>query len=77
MDEATASIDHATDEKIQAVIKELECTVITIAHRLQTILEYDRVVVLDKGETIEVGAVGELREREGGVFRRMLDGEDA
>lgn len=76
MDEATASIDHATDTKLQTVIKDLSCTVITIAHRLQTVLDYDRIVVLDKGEIIEVGTVQELREREGGVFRGMLDGKD-
>ena len=76
MDEATASIDHATDAKVQAVIKELSCTVITIAHRLQTTLDYDRVVVLEKGEIVEMGAVSELKDREGGLFRGLLEGKD-
>ena len=75
MDEATASIDHATDAKVQRVIKDLSCTVIMIAHRLETILDYDRIVVLDKGEIIEVGKVTELKEREGGVLRAMLNGK--
>ena len=75
MDEATASIDHATDTKLQVVIKDLSCTVITIAHRLQTILDYDRIVVLDRGEIVEVGTVAELMDRERGVFRGMLNGK--
>ncbi|KAL9054752.1 MAG: hypothetical protein Q9162_003950 [Coniocarpon cinnabarinum] len=56
MDEATASIDYATDSKIQETIRELkEKTIITIAHRLKTIVDYDRVVVLDRGQVVEVG----------------------
>lgn len=76
MDEATASIDHATDSKIQTVIKDLTYTVITIAHRLQTVLDYDRIVVLNGGGIVEVGTVAELRGRKGGVFRGMLKGKD-
>ena len=72
MDEATASIDQATDTKLQAVIKDLSCTVITIAHRLQTVLDYDRIVVLDRGEIVEVGTAAELMDREKGVFKGML-----
>ena len=75
MDKATASIDHATDTKLQRVIKNLSCTVITIAHRLQTILDYDRIVILDRGEIVEVGTAAELTERERGMFRGMLDGK--
>ncbi|KAJ4288261.1 Transporter of the ATP-binding cassette (ABC) [Collariella sp. IMI 366227] len=48
MDEATASIDYATDSAIQETIRELTSTIITIAHRLQTIVDYDKVLVLDK-----------------------------
>ncbi|KAF2008841.1 P-loop containing nucleoside triphosphate hydrolase protein [Aaosphaeria arxii CBS 175.79] len=55
MDEATASIDYATDAKIQETIREIKNTTITIAHRLQTIIDYDKVLVLDKGEVIEFG----------------------
>lgn len=55
MDEATASIDYATDAKIQETIREIKNTTITIAHRLQTIIDYDKVLVLDKGEVVEFG----------------------
>ena len=74
MDEATASIDYATDAKIQRTLRELEgSTIITIAHRLQTIADYDKVLVLDKGEIIEYDAPWELIAREGGNFRGMCE----
>lgn len=60
MDEATASIDYNTDSKIQETIRELASTIITIAHRLQTIVDYDKVLVLDKGEVVEFGHPHEL-----------------
>ena len=71
MDEATASIDDATEAFIQEVIRGLKCTTITIAHRLQTIVGYyDRVLVLDKGRVVEYGLPSELLEK-GGVFSAM------
>lgn len=73
MDEATASIDYATDAKIQETIREIKNTTITIAHRLQTIIDYDKVLVLDKGEVVEYGAPWDLVETDGGVFRGMCD----
>ncbi|KAK6197526.1 P-loop containing nucleoside triphosphate hydrolase protein, partial [Scheffersomyces amazonensis] len=52
LDEATSSVDYETDSKIQtSIIKEFErCTILCIAHRLKTIINYDRILVLDKGE---------------------------
>ena len=74
MDEATASIDYATDSAIQETIRELTSTIITIAHRLQTIVDYDKVLVLDKGEIVEYGHPWELmRKGSAGVFRSMCE----
>jgi ABC-type multidrug transport system fused ATPase/permease subunit len=75
MDEATASIDYTTDSKIQETIRELKSTIITIAHRLQTIVDYDKVLVLDKGEVVEYGHPHELLKKEGkeAVFRGMCE----
>ncbi|KAL7781916.1 P-loop containing nucleoside triphosphate hydrolase protein [Trichoderma afarasin] len=76
LDEATASIDHATDALIQAGLRSSIAdgiTVLTIAHRLLTIADYDRVVVLDSGRIVEQGSVAELFQKRGdGAFFRQL-----
>ncbi|AEO63008.1 uncharacterized protein THITE_2107855 [Thermothielavioides terrestris NRRL 8126] len=73
MDEATASIDYATDAAIQETIRELTSTIITIAHRLQTIVDYDKVLVLDHGRVVEYGHPWELLRKQGGSFRGMCE----
>ena len=55
MDEATASIDYDTDVRIQETIRDLKVTTVTIAHRLQTITDHDKVLVLDEGKVSEFG----------------------
>lgn len=73
LDEATAAIDLETDEVIQKVIRNQfkECTVLTIAHRLNTILDYDQILVLDKGEIIEFDTPKKLLENEMSTFYGM------
>jgi ABC-type multidrug transport system fused ATPase/permease subunit len=73
MDEATASIDYATDAKIQETIRLIKNTTITIAHRLQTIIDYDKVLVLDKGQVVEYGDPYDLITKDGGSFRSMCE----
>ena len=74
MDEATASIDYATDTRIQSTLRELKGhTLITIAHRLQTIIDYDKILVLDKGEVTEYGDPWQLIQKEDGMFRSMCE----
>ncbi|KAJ6595567.1 multidrug resistance-associated ABC transporter [Mycena vulgaris] len=62
MDEATASVDYATDELIGKTIREefAESTILTIAHRLRTVIDYDRVMVLDQGRIAEFDRPGVL-----------------
>ena len=78
-DEATASIDLRTDQLVQELIKtELrDTTVLTIAHRLNTIIEYDKIVVLKKGKKVEEGSPYELL-RSPGYFYEFVEegGED-
>lgn len=75
MDEATANIDEKTDQAVQGLIKSefADTTVITIAHRLNTIIQYDKILVLNQGEKEEFGAPRELLEKEGGYFRAMVE----
>ncbi|KAL4802401.1 hypothetical protein BDV18DRAFT_147428 [Aspergillus unguis] len=74
MDEATASIDYTTDARIQETLRELrDNTIITIAHRLQTIIDYDKVLVLDHGRVVEYDHPWTLVNKEDGVFRSMCE----
>lgn len=74
MDEATASIDYTTDGKIQDTLREVKgSTIVTIAHRLQTIIDYDKVLVLEKGRLAEFNSPWELISNEGGIFRNMCE----
>ena len=74
MDEATASVDQKTDEIIQRVIMEEmnQTTILTIAHRINTIIGYDKIVVLKQGKKEEEGSPIELLES-GGAFSGMVD----
>jgi ATP-binding cassette subfamily C (CFTR/MRP) protein 1 len=76
LDEVTASVDMHTDELMQRIIREefKGRTIIAVAHRLQTILDFDRIVVLDKGRLVECGKPQELLDRAGGsMFRDLWD----
>ena len=73
MDEATANVDYKTDQLIQETIhtKSKHCTVITIAHRLNTIIDYDRVLVLENGQVVEYDKPEILLQNERGQFSRL------
>ena len=73
MDESTSSVDFETDAKIQQTIREefANSLLITIAHRIRTIIDYDRLIVLDKGKIVEFDSPAALIEKEGGIFRDM------
>ncbi|KAM6155276.1 multidrug resistance-associated protein 1 isoform 2-T2 [Rhynchocyon petersi] len=75
LDEATAAVDLETDDLIQSTIRTqfTDCTVLTIAHRLNTIMDYTRVIVLDKGEILECGPPSELLQRRGLFYSMAKD----
>ena len=74
MDEATASIDEKTDSLIQKIIHEelKDTTVITIAHRLKTVINYDQILVMSDGQKVEEGSPKELTAKTNGHFYSML-----
>jgi ATP-binding cassette, subfamily C (CFTR/MRP), member 1 len=75
MDEATAAIDVDTDQKIQKAIRSefSNATVITVAHRLNTIMDADLILVMDDGKMAEFDNPGALLEKEQGIFRGLVE----
>ncbi|PYH89693.1 putative multidrug resistance protein [Aspergillus ellipticus CBS 707.79] len=73
LDEATSSMDVETDRQTQRILREAfrDCTVVSVAHRLDTIIDFDRIAVLDAGRLIEFDTPQNLLAREGGQFGRM------
>ncbi len=73
LDEATAAVDIETDELIQTTIRKEfnDCTIITIAHRLNTILDYDRVLVMDRGEVAEYDSPQAFLKNTNSIFYSM------
>ncbi|KAL5035647.1 hypothetical protein RTP6_003309 [Batrachochytrium dendrobatidis] len=75
MDEATANVDYETDAIIQKCLREyfFDSTIITIAHRLNTIVDYDRVLVMEAGQIAEFDTPKKLMGIETGKFRSMVN----
>lgn len=74
MDEATASVDNRLDAMVKELIRTAfkNYTVITVAHRLHTVAEYDKVIVMDAGRVAELGTPHELSQNKQGIFSTML-----
>lgn len=86
LDEATASMDYNTDQGIQTILREeLDAsntetqrrTLVTIAHRLRTIADYDKIVVLSAGQVIEVGSPAGLYRAQGQFYEMVRHSGDS
>jgi ABC-type multidrug transport system fused ATPase/permease subunit len=79
VDEMTSSMDHLSEKKVLDLVRtEFEgSTVLAVAHRLATIVDFDMVVVLDAGRVIESGQPRELLQKPDGHFRRMWDQQES
>ncbi len=75
LDEATASVDADTDAFIQNMIRSRfeGTTLLTIAHRLNTVIDYDVVLVMDDGRVGEYGSPADLLKKEDGLFSALVD----
>ncbi|KAJ2718157.1 hypothetical protein GGI07_005868 [Coemansia sp. Benny D115] len=75
LDEATANVDSETDQTMQKVIREAfkDCTVLTIAHRLNTIMDSDRVMVIDQGEVAEFDTPENLLANRDSHFTKLVE----
>jgi ATP-binding cassette subfamily C protein len=69
-DEATSALDNKTQKVVQESLDGLNSTRIVIAHRLSTVINCDRIIVVDKGEVTEEGSYAELMAK-GGTFYQM------
>ena len=75
LDEATASLDVENETQVQRALSRLLAgkTVLVIAHRMRTVANADKIVVLKEGRVAEQGAPAALMAREGGLYRRMVE----
>lgn len=75
LDEATASVDGETDAHIQRMLRMRfqDTTLVTIAHRLNTIMDYDVILVIDNGKCAEFGSPAELLANSNGMFYQLVE----
>lgn len=74
LDEVSSSVDHETERVMQEIIKAefRDYTVVAVSHRLEMIMDFDRVIVMDTGEIVEVGNPIMLAEQEGTRFGELV-----
>lgn len=75
LDEATSRVDDKTDRLMQQVIRQefSGCTIIAVAHRVHTLLDFDRIAVIDEGRVVEYDTPAVLIGTHGSLFARLCD----
>lgn len=76
LDEATASVDQSSDELIQQTLRKsfAKCTILTIAHRINTIIDYTKIMVIDNGSLVEFDRPEKLLARkENSLFYKLVE----
>lgn len=75
LDEATSNIDPFADQFVQSILTEKfnDCTIITIAHRLNIIMSYDKILLLDEGKIMEYDHPFILLKKKNGAFASMIE----
>ena len=75
LDEATSAVDPATDQMIQKTIREVfdDNTILTIAHRIDTILDYDRILIIDSGNVLEYDSPDRLLSNPNSKFSEIVE----
>src|SRR3954466_11964366 len=78
LDEATSAVDKKTDRFIQGSIREefKDCTLLVIAHRLSTVADFDKILVMGDGRVVEYDSPRVLINKEGGMLRDMIEHSD-
>lgn len=72
LDEATSHLDAVTERAVQDTLRQLDCTVVMVAHRLSTVRDADLIVVLEQGQVVETGTHDELVTA-GGTYTRLVE----
>jgi ATP-binding cassette subfamily C (CFTR/MRP) protein 1 len=73
LDEATSSMDYETDAAVQQILRSQfnHCTIITVAHRIATVRDYDRILVLSNGQMVELDTPDNLMKQSNSIFRSL------
>ena len=72
LDEATSALDTLTEKEVMDHIKKRNITVLIVAHRLSTIRDCNKIIVLDKGKIVEQGVHNDLLEIENGISKKLV-----
>ncbi|OWA35267.1 hypothetical protein B9G55_11440 [Saccharibacillus sp. O16] len=76
LDEATSALDNLSQAKIEEALSQMNCTRIVIAHRLSTVIDADRIIVMDRGRIVETGSHRQLLNQKGLYYHLYMNKEE-